>query len=66
MRGSAEGNHMATDHQWVAVERVIRQALFDDVDVVANPPKTSQEWESLAETISDHVCAAFETKARAS
>jgi hypothetical protein len=42
----------------VAVERVVREALAD-ADVLGYPPKTDEELGYLAETITDHVVAAF-------
>ena len=55
---------VATDERWVAVERVVQDALRDK-RVLENPPRTPDDWMWLAATISDHLCAAFETTPRA-
>lgn len=57
---------MRTDPQWVAVEKVVREALFDDVDVLNYPPVKADDWDALIETLSDHICAAFRTESRTS
>ena len=54
---------MGTDHQWVAVEKVVREALAD-ADVLGYPPKNEEEVGHLAETISDYIVAAFLTQPR--
>lgn len=54
---------MGTDHEWAAVEAVVREALAD-ADVLGDPPKTEEEIGYLAETITDHVVAAFVTQPR--
>ena len=54
---------MGTDHAWVAVEKVVLEALAD-ADLLAYPPKSEEEIGHLAETITDHVVAAFLTQPR--
>jgi hypothetical protein len=54
---------MGTDHEWVAVEAVVRAALAD-ADVLGDPPRTEEQVGYLAETIADHVVGAFVTQPR--
>jgi hypothetical protein len=55
---------MAVDKEWVAVERVVRAALYDDRQVLKHPPESDEDWMGLAETITDHIVAAFKTTPR--
>ncbi len=48
---------MAADKEWVAVYRVVLEALAD-VDVLQSPPRTEEEVGFSAETISDHILGA--------
>lgn len=53
-----------TDKPWVEL-RALVQAAFDDKDVVAHPPRDSDEWGFLADTVADHLYA-FVKQARSS
>ncbi len=55
---------MTIDRQWVSVEKVVRAALFDDIDVLNHPPATADDWDALIEALSDHICAAFYKEGR--
>jgi hypothetical protein len=52
-----------TNHQWVAVNKVVEAALADKA-ILEHPPATEDEVMWLAATITDHVVAAFITEAR--
>ncbi len=56
---------MGEDKEWVAVYKVVLEALADG-RVLEDPPTTEEEVEFLAETISDHVVGAFRTALRRS
>jgi hypothetical protein len=47
-----------TDDVWVRIEQAV-QAAFDDLGVREHPPQTRQDFDSLAETVSDHVAASM-------
>lgn len=55
---------MAVDKEWVAVERVVRAALYDDLQVLKYPPESDEDWMWLAATITDHIVATFKTTPR--
>ena len=50
---------MGVDHAWVAVNKLV-QAGLADADLLNKPPKSEQDIDDLATTITDHVVAAFE------
>ena len=54
---------MGTDNEWVAVEKVVLEALADR-DVLRYPPASEEDVGHLAETITDHIVAAFLTRPR--
>jgi hypothetical protein len=47
-----------TDQVWARIEQAV-QAAFDDLGVHERPPQTHQDFDALAETISDHVAASM-------
>jgi hypothetical protein len=47
---------MGTDWKWVAVDRAVQEA-FADSRVQEDPPRTPEDWEGLAATVTDHLCA---------
>ena len=49
--------------KWENVYEVVLAGLDDAVNL-ENPPKTKQELEWAAETVTDHVVGAFKTEAR--
>ena len=52
---------MGTDWEWVAVEKVVLEALADR-DELRYPPKNEEDVGHLAETITDHIVATFLTQ----
>lgn len=56
---------MGKDHNWIAVEKVVREGL-DDGFRLDNPPTTEEDVMWLAATITDHVVGAFKTVPRSS
>jgi hypothetical protein len=50
---------VGTDHHWVAVYEVVRDALLEDVQLHLDPPSNAEEVGHVAETVADHLVGQF-------
>lgn len=54
-----EHSAVGTDHDWVAIYELVEAALRD-ANVLGSPPKSEDELGYLADTVTDHLAAAWQ------